>query len=97
MTTKELSDAMAERMDMTKKDAKRFFDLSVEMMMQQMENGHGFTIPDLGTFDVEILEEREMFNPHYRQYMMIPKRRVARFHPGKHTKENLKDVRPEDG
>lgn len=96
MNTTEVVAALAESRDMSKAETRRLLDIILHTFSDSLAKGHSFTIPGLGTFGTHIRNERRSYNPHYKQYMMLPPKRVVDFSPSKGLKEDLKQVEPEN-
>ena len=63
---------------------------TVEKLSEQLSEGHGVSIPDLGTFSTKKSEEKKVYNPHYKDYIMVPPKRTVEFSPAVGLKESLK-------
>ncbi|MEX2602352.1 MAG: HU family DNA-binding protein [Balneolaceae bacterium] len=90
MTNKDLIDRLAESLDVTKTDVQNVLKGVVSEFTNHLEDGVGFSIPDLGTFKTRIKEVQKIYNPHYKKYMLVPPKRVVEFSPGKTLKEAVK-------
>lgn len=95
MTNKEVVARLAGKFDLSKAEAKRTLDSALDSMSDTLSDGKGFSIPELGTFKTIEKEARKAYNPHYKQYMQIPKKRVVEFSPSSGLKEEMKDVEPD--
>lgn len=81
---------MAKHGDLTKAETRRLLDVIVQTLSDHLAKGHRFTIPGLGTFSTTTRGERKSYNPHYKQHMQLPPKRVVDFKPSKGVKEELK-------
>lgn len=90
MTYKELIDQVSENQDIPKSQAREMIDSLFEALGEELENGTGVSIPGLGTFRTKTREERKVYSPHHKTYIMVPPKRVVDFTPSANLKENLK-------
>lgn len=63
---------------------------TVEALTEQLSEGIGVSIPDLGTFTTKTTEEKKVYNPHYEDYILVPQKRTVEFSPASGLKETLK-------
>ena len=92
MTNKELVDALADRMEWSKAETRRVLGTVVKTMTSLLKKGYSFTIPDLGTFEPQVRDEQRTYNPHYKQYMLVPPKRQVDYRPSQSLKEAMKNV-----
>lgn len=92
MTYKELTDRVAESLDITKTQAKEYIDNIFDVLGDELADGNGVSIPGLGTFTTKTKEERKVYSPHHETYIMVPPKRVVDFTPSSNLKDNLKFV-----
>lgn len=90
MNTKEVVDLLSEQRDMSKAETRRLLDTVVALFKRNLTAGKAFTIPGLGTFEVETRESRRSYNPHYETYVELPPKRKVTFRPAKALKEKTK-------
>lgn len=96
MNTNDVVTVLSENWDMTKKDTRQLLDTIIQTFNDNIAGGSAFTISKLGTFDTHTRNERKSYNPHYKQYMKLPPKRVVDFSPSKSLKEDLKQVELND-
>jgi len=96
MTNQDLVDLLADRKDLTKADTKRYMKAAVRVMSDYLAEGRSFTVPELGTFSVHKRDAHKAYNPHYKQYMMLPPKRVVDFSASESLNRDLKDVEPDN-
>lgn len=96
MNTSDLVKALASNWDMTQAETRRLLDTITQTFNDHLAEGNAFTIPQLGTFNTKTREERKSYNPHYKQYMKLPPKRVVTFSPSKGLKEDLKQLESEN-
>lgn len=92
MNTRDVVTVLSENWDMTKTETRQLLDTIVETFNDNIAGGNTFTISELGTFGTNTRKERKSYNPHYKQYMKLPPKRVVDFSPSKGLKEDLKQV-----
>ena len=96
MTNQDLVDLLADREDLTKADTKRYMKAAMQIMSDYLAEGRSFTVPELGTFSVHVRDGHKAYNPHYKQYMMLPPKRVVDFSASETLNRDLKDVELDD-
>ncbi|MEX1011764.1 MAG: HU family DNA-binding protein [Balneolaceae bacterium] len=96
MTYSELIDKLSEELGLTKTETRTLVKTTVSECTEQLGQGNGFSIPDLGTFTTRVKEVQKVYNPHYDKYLLVPPKRVVEFSPAKSLKEGLKFSRPEE-
>lgn len=96
MNTSEVVEALSKSLEMSKAETRRLLDLALDICKENLAGGNGFSIPELGTFGTHTREERKSYNPHYKQYMMLPPKRVVDFTPSKSLKEEVKHLELSD-
>jgi len=87
MNKSELVSAMAERTDMSKKDAERALQAFVDVVTEELTRGGRVQLVGFGTFDVAERKAREGRNPQTRLPMTIPASNAPRFKVGKALKD----------
>jgi DNA-binding protein HU-beta len=85
MTKSDIVDHMAQKLDMTKKDVRAFFDAQAELAYKQAKNG--FTIPGIGKLVVAKRKARMGINPQTKEKMKIPAKKVVKFRVAKPCKD----------
>lgn len=96
MNYSELIDQLSEQTGHSKAKTKELLTDAVSVLSDQLSEGNGISIPDLGTFHTKINEEKKIYNPHYESYMIVPPKRVVDFSPASGLKEEVKFLRPEN-
>ena len=86
MTKAEIVEQISEKLGLTKKDIARVIDLFFEIIKQGMKRDDHIELRGFGTFEVKTREEREARNPKTGESVVVPKRRVPYFRPGKELK-----------
>ncbi len=90
MKYRELIDQLSQKTGRSKKDTKELLENTVEILSEQLSDGCGVSIPDLGTFSTKTTEEKKVYNPHYEDYIMVPPKRTVEFSPATGLKESVK-------
>ena len=89
MNKTELIAAMAERAELTKKDAEAALKAFVEVVTDAMKNDDKVQVVGFGTFEVAKRGEREGRNPQTGESMTIKASRKPKFKAGKALKDAL--------
>lgn len=96
MNNKELINRLSEKTGSSKTDTKKVLLETISVLSNQLEEGKGVSIPDLGTFSTRETPERKVYNPHFDAEMMVPKKRVVDFTPATGLKDEVKYLGLED-
>ena len=88
MTKAELIDKVAQKADLTKKDAAGAVNAVLETIEETLKNGDGIVLSGFGTFSVKERAERKGRNPQTGEEITIPAGKSAKFKAGK----NLKNI-----
>lgn len=92
MNQKELINRLSEELGETKVGSKKKLQDTVSVLSDQLKEGKGVSIPNLGTFSTKITPERKVYNPHYDAEMLVPKKRIVEFTPASNLKEEVRDL-----
>lgn len=96
MNYSELIEQLAKQTGYSKSETKEILSDAISIMTDQLSDGTGISIPDLGTFSTKVNEEKKVYNPHYESYMIVPPKRVVNFTPASGLKEEVKFLRTEN-
>ena len=96
MNYKELIDQLSEKTGNSKTGTRKILQDAITVLSDQLENGKGVSIPDLGTFNTRITPERKVYNPHFDAEMMVPEKRVVEFTPATGLKDKVKYLDKKD-
>lgn len=96
MNYSELIEQLSEQTGHSKAKTKEMLNNAISVLSDQLGDGTGISIPDLGTFHTKVNEEKKIYNPHYESYMIVPPKRVVDFSPASGLKEEVKFLRSED-
>ncbi len=93
MNKSELVDELAQRSDLSKKDARTvvdtLFDPKDGILAKAMRKGDRVNITGFGTFEVRQRAERMARNPRTGQQMRVPASKAPAFRAGKGLKEGV--------
>ena len=89
MNKTELVAAVAEKAGMTKKDAERVVNATIDTIIQNLSNGEKVQISGFGTFEVKDREARIGRNPHTKEAIEIPATKVPSFKASKTLKDTV--------
>jgi len=87
MTKTELISAVAEKANLTKKDADKAVAAVIEAITEAMVNGDKVQLVGFGTFEVRERAAKEGINPLTKEKMAIPAKKVPAFKAGKALKD----------
>ncbi len=82
MNKAELIDAMAEKGELTKADAKKALDAFIESTQETLKSGEKLTLIGFGTFEVSERSARTGRNPQTGKEIQIPAKKVVKFKAG---------------
>lgn len=90
MTKTELIDAVAEKLDMRKKDVEAAVNAVFAEIQGALSNGEKFTFVGFGSFEVRERAARDGRDPRNpSKVIKIPAKKVPVFRPGKELKEKV--------
>ncbi len=89
MNKGELVDAVAERANVTKKQADAVLSAALDSIVEAVSTGDKVTLVGFGSFERRDRKEREGRNPKTNEKMSIPATRVPAFSPGKLFREKV--------
>ena len=87
MNKTELIAAVAEKTGMTKKDAERVINATVDTITQSLVKGDKVQVSGFGIFEVKAREARVGRNPRTKETIQIPATRLPAFKASKALKE----------
>ena len=89
MNKTELVAAVAEKAGMTKKDAERVVNATIDTFIQNLSKGEKVQISGFGNFEVKAREARVGRNPRTKQTIQIPATRLPVFKASKVLKDTV--------
>ncbi len=95
MNKGELVDAIAEKANVTKKEADAVLSAAIETIVEVVASGEKITLVGFGSFEKRDRKAREGRNPKTGETMHIAATSVAAFSAGKLLKEKVAAVHPE--
>ncbi len=87
MNKSELVAAMAEKTELSKKDAEKALKALVDVVTEELAKGEKIQLVGFGTFDIAERAAREGRNPQTGAAMKIPASKAPRFKAGKALKD----------
>jgi DNA-binding protein HU-beta len=90
MTKAELIDKIASGAGLSKADASRALDTSLDAIKATLKKGQKVTLVGFGTFSVSKRKARKGRNPKTGQAINIPATKTPRFSPGKALKDAVR-------
>lgn len=92
MNKSETIKALSEELDLTQTQTEELYNSLVRRLTLSLTEGAGFSIPDFGSFSSEVRDEYKSFNPHYKQMMLLPKKKVVRFSQSSALKDEFNEA-----
>lgn len=89
MNKTELIMAMAEKAEITKKDAEKALKAFTEVVAEELKKGEKIQLVGFGTFEVAERPAREGRNPQSGKPMKIAASKAPKFKPGKALKDTV--------
>ena len=89
MNKTDLVNAIAEKANLTKVDAKNALDACLEAIAGALENDDKVALIGFGTFSVAEKAARTGINPRTKETIDIPARKVVKFKPGAEISNKL--------
>ena len=93
MTNSELIKTLSSRLGQSQIEIARLLKSSGKIMKEVIDDDVGVSIPGLGTFKTFVRKKRKSYNPYHKKFMMLPPKRVVKFHPSSSIKNELKFTR----
>jgi nucleoid DNA-binding protein len=93
MNNSELLKNLSSRLGKPQTEIKRILESSARIIMDYLDKDMIITIPGLGTFRAVLKKKRKSFNPHHNCFILLPPKRVVKFHASVPLKEALKNRR----
>ena len=87
MNKKELVAAIAEKSDLSKKDAEAALNATLAVITAELEKGNAVQLTGFGTFSVKTRAPREGKNPRTGERVAIPETKAPTFKAGKALKD----------
>ena len=87
MNKTEFVDAIAEKAELSKADAARAVNATLQQIMDELRKGEQVSFPGFGTYSVSVRPARKGRNPNTGAMIDIAAARVAKFKAGKALKD----------
>ncbi|MGI6572687.1 MAG: HU family DNA-binding protein [Fermentimonas sp.] len=82
MNKSELVSAIAEKTGLSKVDAKKALDATLETISEEVKSGGKVVLVGFGTFSVSERSARKGINPRTKEPINIPAKKTTKFKPG---------------
>lgn len=89
MNKTELVRSLAEKAEVTQKEAAKILDATLEVIQEALASGDRVQIIGFGTFEVRDRKARTVISPATGEEIQVPATRVPAFKPGKSLKESV--------
>ncbi|HHZ14349.1 MAG: HU family DNA-binding protein [Caldicoprobacterales bacterium] len=89
MNKAELISAVAEKSELTKKDAEKAVNSMISVITEALAKGERVQLVGFGTFEVRDRAERKGRNPQTREEIVIPASKAPVFKAGKALKDSV--------
>lgn len=89
MNKEELTNAIASKTALSKKDSQKILDALIEAIMETVAENNKITLVGFGSFELRERKERQGINPKTREPISIPATQVPAFAAGKLFKEKV--------
>lgn len=89
MNKQELVASIAEKTQLTKKDAEKALNAVIDSIKEALNQGDKVSLVGFGTFEVRTRAARSGRNPQTGATIKIPAGKVPAFRPGKELKESV--------
>ncbi len=87
MTKAELINAIADKGELTKKDAEKALNAVVDSITDALASGDKVQIVGFGTFEVRDKKAKEAINPRTKEKIQVPAKKAPAFKAGKALKD----------
>ena len=92
MNKSELITALSEETSFSKKDVSRVLGAITAIIERKLKEGDKVSITGFGTWWISKRPSRVGINPATKERITLPAVKIPRFKPGKHLKENIRNV-----
>lgn len=86
MNKAELVDRIAQRTGLTKKDARKALDATIDIITDAIANNEEVLLTGFGKFEVRTRKRSQRINPQTQKRITVPEKVVPAFKPGKNLK-----------
>ena len=89
MTKKELIVSVAEKAEISKKDAEKAVNAVIDTICGELSSGNSVQLTGFGSFEVRERKEKTCLNPQTKEKMTVPATKTPAFKPGKALKDSV--------
>lgn len=89
---KAIGDEIAEKLDISKKDANEFVETFLDVVKSHLENKETVDLASFGKFEVRFRAARDGFNPQTKEKIRIAATHNVGFRPAKALKDAVKAI-----
>ncbi len=93
MTHADFIKTLAQRLGQTQVETRRLWNGSAQTMKSILDKDTPLFIPGLGTFGVKMLGKRRSYSPFHQSHVLLPKKRIVKFHGFGSLKSEFKNKR----
>ena len=90
MNNKEFISKLAERLEISAKEAQKLANTFTTELAENLNEGNALTVQGFGSFEVKKKLERIVVNPTTKQRMLVPPKLALSFKPSNLLKDKLK-------
>lgn len=91
LTKAKISENLFEKLQLTKKDSKKFVEFFFEEVRNSLEKGEDVKLSGFGNFELKNKKERPGRNPKTGEIVLITARRVVTFKAGQKLKNRIQN------
>lgn len=95
MKYSEMVKQLSTQLEISQTEVKRLLKISTDEIQSILDSDKGLSIPRLGTLFASMKKERKAYNPYHQCMMLLPKKRVVKYHVALHLKERFRNKRIE--
>ena len=90
LNKKEIAELVADKHNLTKKEASEIVDLIFDTMAETLKGGNRVDISGFGKFEVKTRAARTGINPQTKEQIEIPESKVPSFKASKNLKDSVR-------
>ena len=91
LNTKEFIHALAERLQVSHKEAARLLDATSQVWRESLAEEESITLQKLGNFQLKTKKSRIAYIPALGKKALVPPHKVLQFHPSEYLKKKFKN------
>ena len=93
MTHADFIRELANRLGQTQVETRRIWNASMETVKSVLDKDVSVSIPGLGSFQTALLNKRRSYSPYHQSPVLLPRKRVVKFHGFGSLKSKFKHKR----